>query len=170
MIDKLKTYSDPELDRQIEEICYATKRPEGEKFKITAEGGYAVKLINATGAVTIKGEVVKTGAAVENSVIKIVKDIPNPIGVFYESGTPDGEEAWVVISGIGQIYFVGSTTRGQFARGFFTADGASYVAGQALAEAFLVSPFAADKHFYELGHILESRTGAGIAKCILNFN
>jgi hypothetical protein len=125
---------------------------------------------NLTGGVSVKGEVVTAGSAVNNSVTKIVVDIPNPIGVFYESGIADGAEAWVVVSGIADVYFVGNTTRGHIARGFLTADGASYVAGQALSEAYPTSPFASDKHFYEIGHVLEARAGAGLAKCVLHFN
>ena len=97
-------------------------------------------------------------------------DAPNPIGIIYDDGIADGLEVWVVISGIADVYFVGNTTRGDIARGFLTADGASYVSGQALSEAYPTSPFASDKHFYEIGHVLESRTGAGLAKCILHFN
>ena len=44
------------------------------------------------------------------------------------------------------------------------------MSGQALSEALAAPPFATDKHFYEIGHVLESRVGAGLAKCILHFN
>jgi hypothetical protein len=133
-------------------------------------GGFMVRLTNKTGAASVKGEVVTTGAAVNNSVTKIIVDVPNPIGVFYESGVADGSEAWVVVAGIADVYFIGSTTRGHLARGFLAADGAGYVTGRALSEAVPTSPFASDKHFYEIGHVLESRIGAGLAKCILHFN
>ena len=140
------------------------------KVKLTPEGGIAVKMTNKTGGVSVKGEVVTAGFSVDNSVIKTVVDVPNPIGVFYESGVADASEAWVVASGIADVYFVGNTTRGHLARGFLTADGGSYVTGQALSEALPTTPFASDKHFYEIGHVLESRTGAGLAKTILHFN
>jgi hypothetical protein len=138
----------------------------------TLEGGLAVKMINKTGGVSVKGTVVDPyeAAAIDGAVRKIVKDIPDPIGVIYDDGIPDGQDVWVVVSGIADVYFVGNATRGHLARGFITADGASYVAGQALSEAVPTSPFATDKHFYEIGHVLESRTGAGLAKCILHFN
>lgn len=141
------------------------------KVKITPEGGIAVKLTNKTGGASVKGEVVSvySATAINSSVSKIVVDIPAPIGVFYESGVADGNEAWVVISGVADVYFVGNTTRGHLARGFITGD-AGYVTGQALSEAVPSSPFASDKHFYEIGHVLESRTGAGLAKCVLHFN
>jgi hypothetical protein len=141
-----------------------------EKGAINADGGYMIKLTNRTGGNSVKGEVVETSSSYDNAVQKIVKDVPDPIGVFYESGIADGAEAWIVVSGIADVYFVGNTTRNHLARGFLTADGASYVTGQALSETIPTSPFASDKHFYEIGHVLESRTGAGLAKCVLHFN
>jgi len=140
--------------------------------KMTKDGGYAVLMLNKTGAASVRGEVVTpyNDTAIDNAVEKIVKDVPNPIGVFEESGIPDGQYAWIVVSGRAYVYFVGNTTRGHLARGFLTADGASYVAGQALSETVPTSPFATDKHFYEIGHVMESRTGAGLALTDLHFN
>lgn len=140
------------------------------KAMLTPEGGLAVKLTNKTSVVSVKGTVVCNSSSTAQAVTRVVKDVPNPIGVFYSSGVPDGEEAWVVVSGIADVYFVGNTTLGHIARGFLTADGGSYVTGQAMSEAVPSSPFSSDKHFYEIGHILESRTGAGLAKVILHFN
>jgi len=140
------------------------------KAKLTPEGGIAILLTNKTGGVSVKGEVVTPSSSTSNAVAKIIVDVPDPIGAFYDSGIADGAEAWIVVSGIADIYFVGNTTRGHIARGFLTADGASYVTGQALSESVPTSPFASDKHFYEIGHVLESRTGAGLAKCVLHFN
>jgi len=45
-----------------------------------------------------------------------------------------------------------------------------YIDGQAKSEAVPTSPFATDKHFSEIGHVLESRTGEGLAKVYLDFN
>lgn len=170
MPQQLSHFADKKLNRQIEEIIFYLNYPEGAKFKITAEGGYAVKLTNKTGAVSVKGYVVCLSSTLNNAVQKTVVDQPDAIGVVYESGVADGYEMWVVVSGIADVYFIGSTTRKYLARTFITADGASYVSGQAIAEAVPSLPFATDKHFCEIGHILESRTGAGLAKCILHFN
>lgn len=137
--------------------------------RMTPEGGYAVLLTNRTGGPSVKGEVVTASSGYDNSVSKIVVDVPSPIGVFYNSGVADGQPAWVVVSGVADVYFVGSTTRGHLARGFVTGD-VGYVSGQAISEAVPSPPFATDKHFYEMGHVLETRTGAGLAKCILHFN
>jgi hypothetical protein len=159
------------LQREVEYLKSIDTHPMG-KITFSPEGGLMVKLTNKTGGASVKGEVVKIyeAGAVNNAVAKIVKDEPDPIGVFYESGIADGAEAWIVVAGIADVYFVGNTTRGHLARGFLTADGASYVTGQALSEAIPTSPFASDKHFYEIGHVLESRTGAGLAKVAMHFN
>jgi hypothetical protein len=130
----------------------------------------AIKLLNKTGAVSVKGEVVQPDTTTPSAVKKIEVDIPDPIGVFYESGVADGALAWIVVSGIADVYFIGNTTLGHFVRGFLTADGESYVAGQAMSEALPTSPFDDDKHFYEIGHVIEARVGAGLAKCVIHFN
>lgn len=137
--------------------------------KFTPDGGVAIKKTNKTGAASIKGYCVTTGGTVDNSVILVGIDIPNCIGVFLESGIADGDDAWIVISGIADVYFWGSTTRGHLARTGLAAD-TGEISGQALSEAIPTSPFATDKHFCEIGHVLESRTGAGLAKCVLHFN
>ena len=141
-----------------------------ENVKFTQEGGLAVLLTNKTGAVSYKGCVVEPSSTTDKAVAKIVKDEPDPLGVVYSHGVPDGKKIWVVVAGLADVYFVGNTTRGHLARGFLTADGASYVTGQALSEALPAAPFTDAKHFYEIGHVLQSRTGAGLARCVIHFN
>lgn len=140
-------------------------------IKVTPFGGLAIKVLNKTGSNSVKGEVVTVynTTAIDMAVKKIVVDVPNPIGVFLDDGVPDGLPAWIVFSGIAYVYFVGNATRGHIARGFLSAD-AGYVIGRALSEAVPVSPFSVDKHFYEIGHVLESRVGAGLARVDLHFN
>ena len=141
------------------------------KIKMTAEGGIAVKYTNKTGAASVKGELVTPydATAINQAVKKVIQNVPATIGVFYESGVADGAEAWVVVLGIADVYFVGNAVRGHLARSFVTADG-DYVIGQAKSEAFPAPPFANDRHFAEIGHVLESRTGSGLAKVNLHFN
>lgn len=140
------------------------------KIKFTPEGGLAVRMINKTGAASVKGYLVDQSTTTDLAVQLIVKDVPDVFGAIYDSGIADGEYVWVVIAGIADVYYIGNTTRKYLCRGFLTADGAGYVAGQALAEAVPTSPFSSDKHFYEIGHVLEARTGAGLAKTMLHFN
>jgi hypothetical protein len=148
----------------------STNALKNRKAYFTPEGGIAIELTNKTGSASVKGYMVHANSGQNNSFTLGVVDVPDPIGFVYEDGVADGSECLVVVSGIAQVYFVGNTTRGQFARGFLTADGAGYVAGQCMAENLPTSPFDDDKHFYEVGHVLESRTGAGLAKCVIHFN
>lgn len=144
--------------------------PTSKKIKLTEDGGIAVLMVNKSGASTVKGLLVQLLSTRNLSVQAIVKDVPAPIGVFLDDGIPDGSPAWVVISGVAYVLYVGNVTAGHLARGFLTSDGASYIPGYALSEPFPSSPFASDKHFYEIGHTAESRTGAGLALTILHFN
>jgi hypothetical protein len=129
----------------------------------TAEGGFYIYLINKTGANSVKGTVVIASSTTDNGCEKIASNVPDAIGVIYNDGIPDGSPVQVVVSGIADVYFIGSTTRKHLARTFVTAD-AGFVAGQALSEAMPGSPFTTDKHFCEIGHVLASRTGAGLAR------
>jgi len=156
-----------ELEKRLESL-ETVERFHSAKTSISVEGGLMVRLINKTGGASVKGHVMSIGA-IANSVDKIVVDVPDVIGVAYESGIADGAYMWVVVAGIADVYFIGNTTIGHIARGFLTAD-AGYVSGQALSEAYPTAPFASDKHFYEIGHVLEARVGAGLAKCVLHFN
>jgi hypothetical protein len=150
-------------------ILDGVRRDKQSKICFNLDGGIMIKLINKTGGASIKGQVVHINSAVEGSVTYVPQGDPDSIGVFYENGVADGQEAWVVVSGIAQVYFVGNTTAGHFARTFVAADG-DYVLGQAKSEAIPTSPFATDKHFCEIGHVIETRVGAGLAKCVLHFN
>lgn len=138
-------------------------------LNLTPEGGFFVNLVNDTGAVSVKGTVVTSSSSVNNGCSKIIVDVPDAIGVIYDDGVANGQPVRVVTSGIADVYFIGNTTRKHLARTFITGD-AGYVIGQALSEAAPTSPFASDKHFCEIGHLLESRTGAGLAKVSLHFN
>lgn len=135
----------------------------------TPEGGKAVRMTNRTGAASVKGYLVSASPDYDNSVRLTQISTPDCIGVCYEDGVPDGAEMWVVVSGLADVYFVGSATRGHYARMGFTED-TGEVIGQAISEAVPSAPFTTDKHFAEIGHVLASRTGAGLTKCVLHFN
>lgn len=140
-----------------------------DKIAITDAGGLAIKLTNKTGAASVAGYIVTADTTTDNAVKLVPVQEPNAIGVFLEDDIADGDEAWVVISGIADVYFSVAPTKGYLARTGLTAD-TGEVSGQALSEAIPSSPFATDKHFCEIGHILETKAGAGLAKVVLHFN
>lgn len=152
-LDEVKTFLDIELD---------------PKVKFTAEGGLAVKLMNKTGSPSIKGYCVTPGSA-DSSVVLVPIGEPDCIGVFYESGIVDGSEVWVVVSGIAEVYFWNAPTIGHLARTGLASD-TGEISGQALSEAIPTTPFAVDKHFCEIGHVLETKIASGLAKTVLHFN
>lgn len=138
------------------------------KIKFTDLGGLAIRMENQTGEVSVKGKLVDphtTGGAVQLTPV----GNPDVIGVIEEDGIPVGGQMWVVISGIGYALFGAGTTSGQFARMCISTD-TGQAAGIATAENLPTAPFATDKHFQEIGHVVETRTGAGLAKVVLHFN
>jgi hypothetical protein len=139
------------------------------KIRFTPEGGYAIKVINDTGANSVKGTIMEASKAVDEAVILAGIDDPDPMGIMYSDGIADGEEVWVVVSGIAEVLYSTAVTRGTFARVPETGD-ASATAGYAIAEALPAPPFATNKHFQELGHPLESIGAPGLAKTIIHFN
>lgn len=139
------------------------------KIRFTPEGGLAIRLTNKTGAASVKGTLVTPHDTIDGAVILVPVNRPDIIGAMYDTGVADGSECWVVISGIADVMFCGSVVAGYFARMTVTADTGDQ-AGYAIAEALPTSPFATDKHFQEIGHCLQARTGSGLAKVCLHFN
>ena len=138
------------------------------KVKFTKEGGLAVRVLNATGAPSIKGYIVEASHSLDNGVAYAEGGDPDPLGIVYDGGVPNGDYIWVVISGIADVYYSDTVTNGSISRVSTVAEALS--AGIAVNEALPVPPFASDKHFQEIGHPIQARTGAGLAKTILHFN
>ncbi len=142
---------------------------ESEKSKRTAIGGYAIKLTNTTGAVTVKGQTVKADPDTDDAVILTDADDNECLGVFLDAGVADDAEAWVVQGGIADVAMEDDTaaTHGNWVE---TSDSE---AGYANAES--TTPIAAPQHFNEIGHCIESVAADGegthiLARCVLHFN
>ena len=134
-------------------------------FKTTSEGGQAIRLVNKTGAASVKGTVVSVSNTTDNAFRVNPVDGDMPIGIVYEDGIADGSDCWVVISGKAQVLLVNSvaTTRS------YVAYSSATVAGRIDTAA---SAPAATQHFREIGHTLESKTAGTnvLVLCILHFN
>ena len=140
-------------------------------FTFTDEGGFAIYLINKTGAASVKGTLVDTKASIDNAVNIVGADEPDIVGVVYENGIADGDLVLVVISGVAEVLLEDSTasTRGYWARISITQNGRADITNAAPPGGGVAE---IDRHFREIGHCLESK-GAGtdvLAKCILHFN
>jgi len=141
--------------------------PTSTNIKFTPEGGLAIRLINKTGANSIKGYCVDSSHTLNNAFIYVPNGTPDCIGVIYNDGIANSLPCWVVVSGIADVYYSNTVTAGQFARTQETASAA--IAGKAYGEDIPAPPFATDKHFQEIGHILESGD-PGLHKTVLHFN
>ena len=85
-------------------------------FKITPEGGFAVRLTNKTGAVSVKGQIVSHKDTVARAFDLTAVDANHCLGVVYESGIADAAECWVVVSGIAQVLMKNAATMGHICR------------------------------------------------------
>lgn len=130
-----------------------------KNWRVTPEGGYAIKLINRTGATSIKGYLVSASPYRDTACTLTVAGNPNCIGVFYESGIANGSSSWIVINGIASVYFSGTVDRGKIARSGMSDD-LGYSSGMAVADVPSLTA-------YKIGVAIEARTGAGLSRCIL---
>ncbi len=133
----------------------------GTKLKITHNGAFCISLTNKTGSNTVQGQLVKPDTAVNDAFITIAANDQEIIGIVLEGGVADGSEAWVVISGIADVLMdAGGSARGDRIISSATAgSGDVWNVGGAV-----------NTHFQEIGHCIETRIGAGLARCVLHFN
>ena len=140
-------------------LNYATK-DEGPKFKITTEGGYAVKM--TAGENLYAGEVVGVGSA-DSTVVKAPINSDMPIGIVYADAT-SGNSVWVVVAGLAYVLPNASNTA---VRGDVMTV-SSTTAGRVDQSATVP---AATTHFRECGHFVAAGTGAGVKTlAIIHFN
>jgi hypothetical protein len=128
-------------------------------IKFTPEGGLAIRLINNTGALTVKGQIVDASGTLGFKTADANDDMP--LGVVYEVGIANGQYAWIVTQGLADILIdAGGCNVGDWL-------GTGATAGSANGDPTVP---AASQHFQEIGHCLESRVGAGLCRGILHFN
>jgi hypothetical protein len=137
---------------------------------ITELGGVAIKLVNKTGSNSIKGTLVEASNTQDLAFDVLGSNENHPIGAIYENGIADGEQCWVVISGIAEVLLVDATSS---SNGNWVY--ASSPAGR--ANATLANPPGGgvaelDQHMREVGHALEAK-GSGsnvLCKIAMHFN
>ena len=137
---------------------------------ITELGGIAVKLVNKTGAASVKGTIVEADTTTDDAFKVADADGNHPFAIVYDDGVGDGSECWIIIYGIADVLLKDATasTHGNWVQ-------MSDVAGR--ADATVADPPAGgvaqlDNHMEEIGHCLESK-GADIdvlARVCLHFN
>lgn len=134
----------------------------------TPEGGLAIKVVNKTGAASIKGTILEAELTTDKGVELAEVGDPDPFGIMFSDGVADGKEVWMVVSGIAEVLYSTVVNRGTFSR--VPASGEGGIDGQAINEPLPVPPFSSDKHFQEIGHPIESRGTPGLALTVLHFN
>ena len=131
-------------------------------FKITPEGGFAVRLTNKTGAVSVKGQIVSHKGTVARAFDLTAVDANHCLGVVYESGIADGAECWVVVSGIAQVLMKNAATMGHICRIPLNADEGE-AAGYAMDAAQSTSA-----SVYKIGDVLESADAEVLCRVLLS--
>jgi hypothetical protein len=140
------------------------------KFKITAEGGYAVRLANGTGSNSVKGMLVKASTTADDAFVSTNADEAMPIGAVYEAGIANGQPCWVVMGGIAEVLLEDGVAgvHGYWCRTSITDAGYMTIAaappGGGIPEL--------DRHEREIGHCLQS-VGSGtdvLCRIIMHFN
>ena len=130
-------------------------------FKITPEGGFAVRLTNKSGAVTVKGQIVSHKGTVANAFDRTAVDAKHCLGVVYESGVEDGAQCWVVVAGIAQVLMKNAATMGHICRIPLTTDNgeAGYAMDAAQSDSASV---------YKIGDVLETAAAEELCKVLLH--
>ena len=133
----------------------------GEKTKMTRLGGFAILLTNKTGRNTVKGQLVQTDTSIDDAFDVVAASGDDCIGIVLDVGVSDGSEAWVVVGGIADVLIdAGGSTRGDRLITSATPGSADvWNVGGAVAT-----------HFQEIGHCIQTRIGAGLARAVLHFN
>ncbi len=152
-----------QLVLQINGDVTLAKSIENPKAKMTVEGGWAIKLTNKTGGASVAGQLVApySATAVDDAVKTALADSDEVIGIVLDADVADGSEMWIVVSGIANVLMdAGGSARGDRIISSATAGSADvWNTGGAVAT-----------HFQEIGHCIETRGGAGLAKAVLHFN
>jgi len=135
--------------------------------RLTAEGGLATYMINATGAPSVKGTLIEASSAVDHGFILCGVGDDDPVGIVYDGGIADGQPCLVVVSGFAECLIeAGSTIQRRYWGRTPTAtpgrvDLSNVIGGGSVAE-----------HFKECAHCFETKanTGDTLALCAVHFN
>ena len=134
----------------------------------TNERGYLIKMINRTGASSVKGTLVACWTSADREVVKQANEY-DTIGVVEEAGIAEGSEMWVWMNGSVCQVLMKDTVAAVHGDLFMAAD----TDGRAIDVSNPGSGLpATDTHFKECGHFIESKTGGTdvLALAVLHFN
>ena len=136
------------------------------RVRLTPEGGFAIQLVNKTGAPSVIGTLVEIDDDTDNAFDFNGADGDHCIGAVYEGGVADASLCWVVVAGRCQVLLKDTKAS---TRGFWV--GSSDAAGRADATFGAGPPGGGvpelDNHMLEIGHALESVVGGDDKLCFI---
>ena len=128
--------------------------------------GIAIRMINGTGAASVKGTVVSVSPSTDGEFV-LQNNEYDSVGVVAESRMADGSECFVTIQGVAEVLWKDgeAATRGNVA---ISAD----TDGRAIGVAVPSSNPVTAEHFKEIGHVIQSKDAGTnvLVRCILHFN
>lgn len=136
-----------------------------DNFRVTPEGGFAVRMVNATGSTSVKGTLVSPSTTVDGEVIASPASNQDTVGIVYEDGIPNTRYMWVVIGGIADVLIenANAVVNGDWlGTSTVTAGRAIPVTGEP------VEP----QQSAEIGHAIQAQASGTnvLARAILHFN
>lgn len=135
---------------------------------LSPEGGVLVKLVNRTGAISVKGSVLSISELHEASVTLQSAEF-DAACIMYSAGVAEGAECWVVVSGVAEVLLKDGTaaTAGYWSKCADTDGRAEVTTPPAGVGAVTLS-----EHFKEVGHCLETKAAGTdvLAKLVIHFN
>jgi hypothetical protein len=138
-------------------------------FMVTDTGGFAVQLVNETGAPSIRGTLVRAGTTNYSFTSTIAND-DKTIGVVRQENVPSGQPCWVLVYGIAEVLLENGTTStaGYWCRTSKTASGRAIMN---LVEPPGGGSGALKNRTYGIGHCIETKpAGTNVfAKCVIRF-
>lgn len=132
---------------------------ESTNFKITSEGGYAVKW--TAGEALNQGECVYINQT-DGLIYKTPTNGPMPVGFVYANASASAS-VWIVVSGIAYVL---PDTDESITRGYVLT-----TSGEQAGRVDSQSGLPGSEHWQECGHALETSSGNGaLTKAIIHFN
>lgn len=126
---------------------------------ITPEGGLAIRVYNDYGTTIVKGTVVKASNTVNDAIVPIAINDPDPIGIVYAS-ILTGTWGWIVVAGRCEVLVTNASLREWWLGTSAT------VVGQADG---MAAPPGVPTHFNEIGHT-QRAGGPGLVFAVVHFN
>lgn len=147
----------------------------GDKMRIghdpsTGERGTQMRLLNKTGAASVKGSLVESDNTVDQAFQLIPADDPDPIGIVYEAGVADGEECWVwVPQSLCQVLLEDGTATARENWVYVSENAAGRADGSNAAPPGGTIA-ALETHFHEIGHAAEAQASGTDVLALIHFH